>query len=70
MASKDTLSKLQLHLCELKLEERRVNLEIKNLVNKNKTVDFFQARQLSNSRNGLKTKIKSVESKMVPNIIA
>ncbi|MDR1694757.1 MAG: hypothetical protein LBR70_06185 [Lactobacillaceae bacterium] len=70
MDNKNNLSKLQLRLCELKLEERRLNLEMKNLVNQNKTVDFFQAKQLSSSRQGVKTKIKSVESKIIPNIIA
>lgn len=70
MSNKDNLSKLQICLCELKLEERRLNLEIKNLVNQNKTIDFFQAKKLSNSRQGVKTKIKSVEASIVPNIIA
>lgn len=70
MTGKENLSKLQLRLCELKLEERRLNLEIKNLVNQNKTVDFYQVKQLSNNRQGVKTKIKSVEASIIPNIIA
>ena len=32
--------------------------------------DFFKAKQLNSLRSGLKTKIKSVEAKIMPNIIA
>ena len=41
-----------------------------DLVAKNQTIDFFQAKQLNTLRTGLKTKIKSVEAKIMPNIIA
>lgn len=70
MLNNDNLGKLQHQLCELKLEERRVCSDIKNLVNKNQTVDFFQAKQLNTMRSGLKTKIKTVEARIMPNIIA
>lgn len=70
MLNNDNLGKLQHQLCELKLEERRVCSDIKNLVSKNQTVDFFQAKQLNTMRSGLKTKIKTVESRIMPNIIA
>lgn len=70
MSGKDNLSKLQLRLCELKLEERRLNFEMKNLVSQNKTVDFYQVKQLSGTRQGVKNKIQSVEASIVPNIIA
>lgn len=70
MFKDDQLGKLQHQLCELKLEERRISSDIRHLVAKNKTIDFFQAKQLNSSRLGLKTKIKSVEAKIMPNIIA
>ena len=70
MTNLSTLDKLQQQLCELKLEERRVRSDIKNLVRKNSTIDFFQAKQLNSLRTGVKSRIKSVESKIMPNIIA
>ncbi|MFV0626236.1 MAG: hypothetical protein ACK5N8_02660 [Alphaproteobacteria bacterium] len=70
MNNKDSLNKLQLHLCELKLEERRVNFEIKDMLKKSNMVDFFQAQQLNSTRVGIKNKIKTVESSIMPNIIA
>ena len=70
MFKDDQLGKLQHQLCELKLEERRISSDIRHLVAKNKTIDFFQAKQLNSSRLGLKTKIKSVEAMIMPNIIA
>lgn len=63
-------SKLQHQLCELKLEERRVCSDIRHLVRNNQTIDFFVAKQLNSQRTGLKSKIKSVEAKIMPNIIA
>lgn len=70
MTNLSTLDKLQQQLCELKLEERRVRSDIKNLVRKNSTIDFFQAKQLNSLRTGVKSRIKSVEAKIMPNIIA
>lgn len=66
----DHTKKLQLQLCELKLEERRVRSDIKNLVRQNRTIDFYQAQKLNTLRNSLSQKIKKVESGLVPNIIA
>ncbi|MBE6444890.1 MAG: hypothetical protein E7019_02370 [Alphaproteobacteria bacterium] len=63
-------SKLQHQLCELKLEERRVCSDIRHLVRNNQTIDFFKAKQLNSLRTGLKSKIKTVEAKIMPNIIA
>ncbi len=70
MFNQNQTGKLQLQLCELKLEERRVRSDIRHLVNNNQTIDFFKAKQLNTLRNGLKTKIKSVEARIMPNIIA
>ncbi|MDD4557113.1 MAG: hypothetical protein PHE89_07325 [Alphaproteobacteria bacterium] len=70
MKNNDSLNKLQLHLCELKLEERRVNSEIRSMLNQSNRVDFFQAQKLNSTRVGLKNKIKTVESSIMPNIIA
>ncbi len=70
MFNQNQTSKLQLQLCELKLEERRVCSDMRHLVNNNRTIDFFKAKQLNTQRNGLKTKIKSVEARIMPNIIA
>lgn len=66
----DNLGKLQQQLCELKLEERRVCSDISSLVRRNQTIDFYRAQELNKLRSGLKSKIKTVESKMMPNIIA
>ena len=66
----DNIKKLQLQLCELKLEERRVRADIKTLVKKNATIDFYQAQKLNAMKNGLSQKIKKVESGLMPNIIA
>ena len=70
MFNKYQTSKLQHQLCELKLEERRVRSDIKHLVSNSKTVDFFQAKQLNSLRLGVEKRIKNVESKITPNIIA
>ncbi len=70
MLNNDNFGKLQQQLCELKLEERRVCSDISRLVNKNQTIDFFQAQKLNKMRSGIKNKIKVVEAKIMPNIIA
>lgn len=70
MFNRNPTSKLQHQLCELRLEERRVCSDIKHLVSQNKTIDFFQAKQLNTLRTGVRNKIKSVEARIMPNIIA
>lgn len=70
MFNQNNTNKLQHQLCELKLEERRVCSDIKHLVSRNKTIDFFQAKQLNSLRTGVKSQIKSVEARIMPNIIA
>jgi len=70
MYIQDQMGKLQHQLCELKLEERRVCSDIRHLVSQNQTIDFFQAKQLHSLRSGLKTRIKKVEARIMPNIIA
>lgn len=66
----DNLSKLNLKLCELRLEERRVHADIRHLVAKNSTIDFSKAKQLSTMRSAVKKQILAVEAKISPNIIA
>ena len=70
MLNNDNFGKLQQQLCELKLEERRVCSDISRLVNKNNTIDFFVAQKLNQQRTGIKSRIKSVEARIMPNIIA
>ena len=70
MINNENFGKLQQQLCELKLEERRVHSDISRLVNKNSTIDFYQAQQLNKLRTGIKNKIKNVEARIMPNIIA
>ncbi len=62
--------KLQLQLCELKLQERHVRSDIRSLVKKNATIDFYQAQKLHALKNGLQKKIQTIESGLNPNIIA
>lgn len=70
MATDNKNAKLQLLLCELKLEQRHVNTDLSRLLKQNKTVDFFQARQLNARKSGLAKKISKVEASISPNIIA
>lgn len=70
MVNNENFGKLQQQLCELKLEERRVCSDISRLVKKNHTIDFFVAQQLNKQRTGIKNKIKTVEARIMPNIIA
>lgn len=70
MTTDNKTAKLQLLLCELKLEQRHVNTDLTKLLKQNKTVDFFQARQLNARRDGLAKKINKVEASISPNIIA
>jgi len=66
----ENLKKLQLQLIQLKLEERHVRSDIKSLVRKNSTIDFYQAQKLNSLKNGLSQKIKKIEDGLNPNIIA
>ncbi len=70
MFRNDNFGKLQQQLCELKLEERRVSSDIRQLVRANRTIDFYRAQQLNKMRTGLKSKIQKVEASIMPNIIA
>ena len=70
MLNQNPNTRLLQQLCELKLEERRVRSDIRHLVKNNRTIDFFQAKQLNTLRENVKSKIKTVESKITPNIIA
>ena len=70
MITNDKFSKLQLKLCELKLEQRHVNTDMTRLLKGKKTVDFFQARRLSAQKDSLSRKIDHVQASMDPNIIA
>lgn len=63
-------AKLQLLLCELKLEQRHVNTDMSRLLKQGKTVDFFQARRLNTIKTGLSKKINKVQESIDPNIIA
>lgn len=70
MMTNDKTAKLQLLLCELKLEQRHVNTDLSRLLKQGKTVDFFQARKLNTLKSGLAKKIDKVEASINPNIIA
>lgn len=70
MLNQDQKTRLLQQLCELKLEERRVRSDIHHLVKDNRTIDFFKAKQLSNLKTGVRQKIKTVEARIMPNIIA
>ena len=70
MSINEKTAKLQLLLCELKLEQRHVNTDMAKLLKQGKTVDFFQARQLKSLKTGLAKKIDKVEASISPNIIA
>ena len=70
MANNDKIAKLQLLLCEMKLEQRHLNTDFSRLLKGNKTVDFFQAKKLSSMKTGLAKKISKIEASIDPNIIA
>lgn len=70
MTTNDKIARLQLALCELKLEQRHLNTDMANLLKNNKTVDFLQMRQLKALKNSVAKKISSVEQRIDPNIIA
>ncbi len=70
MTNTNSFNKLQVQLCELKLEERRVKSDITKLVRNKQMIDFYQAQQLNNQRTNLKNKIQKIETLINPNIIA
>ncbi len=70
MANSNSFNKLQVQLCELKLEERRVKSDITKLVKNKQMIDFYQAQQLNKQKTSLKNKIQSLETLINPNIIA
>ncbi len=66
----NSFNKLQVQLCELKLEKRRVDADIKKLVKGKQLIDFYQAQQLNHQNTSVKSKIQKVETLINPNIIA
>ena len=64
MMGNDKTAKLQLLLCELKLEQRHVNTDMSRLIRQGKTIDFFKAKQLNARKSGLAEKINKVENSM------
>ena len=70
MANINSFNKLQVQLCELKLEERRVKSDISKLVKNKQMIDFFQAQQLNKQNKSVKTKIQKLENIITPNINA
>lgn len=70
MTGTDKTAELQLLLCEMKLEQRRLNASMAHLVKQNKTVDFFKAKQLSTQKSGLAKRISGLEARIDPNGIA
>lgn len=70
MTNSNSFNKLQIQLCELKLEERRVKSDITKLVKNKQMIDFFQAQKLNKQKTSLKNKIQNLETIINPNIIA
>lgn len=70
MDNLDNLNQLQLRMCELKIEKRRIDTQIKNMLLASKSIDFFQAKKLSIEKSGVNNQIKIVQNKIMPDIIA
>ena len=70
MVNTNSFNKLQIQLCELKLEERRVKSDITKLVKNKQMVDFYKAQQLNSQKTSLNNKIQKLETLINPNIIA
>ena len=70
MVNSNSFGKLQVQLCEFKLEERRVKSDITKLVKNKQMIDFYQAQQLNSQKASLKNKIQKLETLINPNIIA
>lgn len=70
MVNSNSFSNLQVQLCELKLEERRVKSDITKLVRNKQMIDFYQAQKLNSQKTSVKNKIERIETLINPNIIA
>lgn len=70
MTTDEKIARLQLALCELKLEQRHLNTDMNNLLKNGKTVDFLQVRKLKTMKNSVAKKISQVEQRIGPDIIA
>lgn len=70
MVNSSSFGKLQVQLCELKLEERRVKADITKLVKNKQMIDFYKAQQLNSQKASLSSKIQKLETLINPNIIA
>ena len=70
MVNINSFNKLQIQLCELKLEERRVKSDITKLVKNKQMVDFYKDQQLNSQKTSLNNKIQKLETLINPNIIA
>ena len=70
MTNTNSFNKLQVQLCELKLEERRVKSDITKLVKNKQMIDFYQAQQLNTPLHNLQNKIQKIETLNNPHIIA
>ena len=70
MVNINSFNKLQIQLCEIKLEERRVKSDITKLVKNKQMVDFYKAQQLNSQKTSLNNKIQKLETLINPNIIA
>lgn len=70
MMNNNSFGKLQVQLCELKLEERRVKSDISKLVKNQQMIDFYQAQKLNSQKSSLRNKIQKIETLINPNIIA
>ena len=70
MVNINSFNKLQVQLCELKLEERRVKSDITKLVKNKQMGDFYKAQQLNSQKTSLNNKIQKLETLINPNIIA
>ena len=66
----NSFNKLQIQLCELKLEQRRVKSDINKLVKDKRMIDFYQAQRLNQQNTSVKNKIQKLENLINPNIIA
>ena len=70
MIKNNNILNLQKTLCELKLEERRLNTDMARLVVAKKMIDFAKAKQVTLAKRGVKSKIERIENLINPNTIA
>ncbi len=69
MFNDNNLGELQKQLCDLKIAERRIKQEISSF-SKSELIDFDSMKKLNTNLQNLRKQIKSVEAKIIPNIIA